>query len=129
MQVKQALAEIFKMLKPGGKLLLFEAHVVQYLEWDDKATIPLRHVWVTPKADGTRWGYFEDEGKPREVLCYHLEFVVVRMHICLGGFCSALDTFSKLKIYMYEFSRVIAPKHHDFGNAFWKWVYCSIPTE
>lgn len=67
-EVKQALAEIFKMLKPGGKLMFFEAHVIQYMEWDDKATIPLRHVWATPKQDGTRFGYFEDEGKPREVI-------------------------------------------------------------
>jgi len=67
LQVKGALAEIFKMLKPGGKLMFYESHVIQYLEADDKATFPLRQIWITPKEDGTRWAYFADEGKPREV--------------------------------------------------------------
>jgi len=67
MQVKEALAEIFKMLKPGGKLMIYESHVLQNMGADDEATFPLRHIRVTPKEDGTRWGYFADEGKPREV--------------------------------------------------------------
>lgn len=67
-EVSEAIAEIFKMLKPGGKLMIYESHVIQYMEADDKATFPLRHVWITPKEDGTRWGYFADEGKPREII-------------------------------------------------------------
>lgn len=67
-EVKEALAEIFKMLKPGGKLMIYESHVIQYMEADDKSTFPLRHIYITPKEDGTRWGYFADEGKPREVI-------------------------------------------------------------
>ena len=68
LQVQRALAEIYKLLKPGGKLMISETHVVQYLQWDDESAVPFLYKWVTPKEDGTKWGYFEDEGKPREVI-------------------------------------------------------------
>jgi hypothetical protein len=70
MQVKQALLEIYKMLKPGGKLIIYEAHVLQYMKWDEVPEAPVLYKvgWGAPKEDGTKWGYFEDEGKPREVI-------------------------------------------------------------
>ncbi|KAG0618326.1 hypothetical protein M758_4G054900 [Ceratodon purpureus] len=68
-QVKQAIAEIYKMLKPGGKLLIYEAHVLEYMKWNAKPEDPLTNniAWGAPKEDGTKWSYFEDEGKPRQV--------------------------------------------------------------
>ncbi|KAG0609182.1 hypothetical protein M758_8G164400 [Ceratodon purpureus] len=67
-EVKQTFVEVFKMLKPGGKLFVYETHPIKYMSWDDKPDIPLLTSigWADPKEDGTRWGYFEDEGKPRE---------------------------------------------------------------
>jgi len=56
------------MLKPGGKLIIYEAHVIYYMQWLDKSKIPLLDIWATPKEDDTNWGYFEDEGNPREVI-------------------------------------------------------------
>jgi SAM-dependent methyltransferase len=70
LQVQRALAEIYKLLKPGGKLMISETHVVQYLQWDDESAVPFLYKWVTSKEDGTKWGYFEDEGKPREVILW-----------------------------------------------------------
>ena len=68
-QIRQALKEIYKLLKPGGKLMISETHVIQYtLEWDNESVVPLLYKWCTPKEDGTKWNYFEDEGKPREVI-------------------------------------------------------------
>ncbi|KAG0615938.1 hypothetical protein M758_5G077700 [Ceratodon purpureus] len=66
-EVKQALAEIYIMLKPGGKLFIYETHVIQYMQRDDKSIASLLYRRGTPKEDGTRWSYFEDEGKPREI--------------------------------------------------------------
>jgi len=58
------------MLKPGGKLLIYETHVIECMQWNDKSRIPYLYKWGVAKEDGTQWGYFEDEGKPREVtLC------------------------------------------------------------
>ena len=78
MQVKKALAEIYKMLKPGGKLMILETHVIQYLLWDDKSVAPFLYKWGTPKEDGTNWGYFEDEGKPREVILLMLVLISLK---------------------------------------------------
>ncbi|KAG0561043.1 hypothetical protein M758_9G035300 [Ceratodon purpureus] len=67
-EIRQALKEIYKLLKPGGKLMISETHVIQYtLEWDNESVVPLLYKWCTPKEDGTKWNYFEDEGKPREL--------------------------------------------------------------
>lgn len=47
-EVQRALAEIYKLLKPGGKLMISETHVVQYLQWDDESAVPFLYKWVTP---------------------------------------------------------------------------------
>lgn len=67
-EVKRALEEMYKMLKPGGKLLIYETHVIEYIQWNDKSRTPNLFKWGVAKEDGTQWGYFEDEGKPREIM-------------------------------------------------------------
>ncbi|XP_024364852.1 uncharacterized protein [Physcomitrium patens] len=60
--VKQALAEISKLLRPGATFMVYEPHVVEYLTGTAQQTGNVEYV---PKADGTGYKYFEDEGKPR----------------------------------------------------------------
>ena len=65
------------MLKPGGKLMIVETHVIQCMVWNDASALPLLYEWGAPKEDGTMWGYFEDEGKPREVIYHmHCTFII-----------------------------------------------------
>jgi len=59
--VKQALACISKLLRPGGTFMFYEPHVVEYLTTSNSTG----HVEYLPKEDGTAYMYFEDEGKPR----------------------------------------------------------------
>ena len=62
MQVKQALVDISKLLKPGGKLFFYEPHVLEYMH-----KTAAGHVQYEPKDDGTDYKYFDDEGTPRRV--------------------------------------------------------------
>lgn len=62
MQVKQALVDISKLLKPGGKLMVYEPHVLEYM-----SKTVAGHVQYVPKDDGTDYKYFDDEGAPRKV--------------------------------------------------------------
>lgn len=67
MQIKEALAEILKMLKPGGRLMFYESHVMFYTQM---SSYEGSGVAMKPKEDGTEWNYYADEGAPREV-CDH----------------------------------------------------------
>lgn len=107
------------MLKPGGKLVLFEGHQLAYMEWDDKATTLLDYAWALPKEDGTKWGYFEDEGKPREVICNHLS----------NGDSCYLVEFWTLAQNLSQSLRVLAPKYHYFDNTFENKCSISFPLE
>nr|PNR32567.1 hypothetical protein PHYPA_024509 [Physcomitrium patens] len=60
--VKQALGEISKLLRPGASLIVYELHFVEYLTGTAHERGDVEYV---PKADGTGYKYFEDEGKPR----------------------------------------------------------------
>lgn len=62
MQVKKALVDISKLLKPGGKLFFYEPHVLEYMNKNAAG-----HVHYYPKDDGTDYKYFDDEGTPRKV--------------------------------------------------------------
>lgn len=61
-EVKQALMDISKLLKPGGKLFFYEPHVLEYMN-----KTAAGHVQYEPKDDGTDYKYFDDEGTPRRV--------------------------------------------------------------
>lgn len=87
MQIKEALAEILKMLKPGGKLMLFETHVMYYTQ---KSNFEGMIVRMKPKEDGTEWNYYEDEGAPREV-CHH----EITQHYCGLTNCCALTLLGR----------------------------------
>ena len=68
LQVKQALVEISKLLRPGGTFIFYEPHIVEYMTISNITG----HVEYLPKEDGTEYKYFEDEGKPRKVRAHSI---------------------------------------------------------